>query len=113
MLVSFCKKQCSLSLEMLSSIISVSPFSADSTSFDLNCILFKSQIIYLCLYLRYENSSMSDEKISELVTETLAAVGLKVRVYFKLLLLISDPSYPSNLKIFALLGIIRSTIYNV
>ncbi|KAB1228094.1 Protein TRIGALACTOSYLDIACYLGLYCEROL 3, chloroplastic [Morella rubra] len=28
-------------------------------------------------FLLYENSSMSDEKISELVTETLAAVGLK------------------------------------
>lgn len=31
-----------------------------------------------CELLRYENSSMPGDKIAELVTETLAAVGLKV-----------------------------------
>lgn len=32
-------------------------------------------------WIRYENSRMSDDQISELVTETLAAVGLKVCFY--------------------------------
>ena len=36
---------------------------------------------YVYFELRYENSKMSDEQISELVTETLAAVGLKVCVH--------------------------------
>jgi hypothetical protein len=40
----------------------------------------KKEISFLNAFdlLRYENSSMSEEQIAELVTETLAQVGLKV-----------------------------------
>jgi hypothetical protein len=71
MLVSFCKIQITLF------------FSGVGTdSMTLMQFLFwrkkESSFLNAFVLLRYENSSMSEEQIMDLVAETLAAVGLKV-----------------------------------
>ena len=71
MLVSFCKIQITLF------------FSGVGTdSMNLMQFLFwwkkESSFLNAFVLLRYENSSMSEEQIMDLVAETLAAVGLKV-----------------------------------